>query len=344
MDKLISFDEALKKAGNNENSSVLLGNGFSAAWNRKIFSYSSLLNAAEGMSPEIRKVFKEFDTSDFEKVISAYSNAASVCNAYGIENNFFEEAKAVREALVDTIAANHPENPGDVTEEEYESCIHFLSNFGNMVYTVNYDMLLYWVLMHDWFKEDKSKRKLGTVGDGFSYGTEEFLNWSSSRPRFRYLHGALHLFEGTKIQLEKLNFRQTGVPLKQQFIKLIYEDNRLPVVVVEGNDKEKMRKISTQSYLQSGMSSLLKVGGAKPQGSFFSFGFSFSENDEHILNQIVNNKYEKFFVGIYGDLDEPTNIETIRRAKLIQSRRESMKNYKNTRVEFFDAKSVKVWR
>ena len=45
---------------------VLLANGFSIACCKDIFTYKKLFDSAD-FSEEINKIFKEFDTFDFEK-------------------------------------------------------------------------------------------------------------------------------------------------------------------------------------------------------------------------------------------------------------------------------------
>ncbi len=48
---------------------------------------------------------------------------------------------------METIASSHPEWPGEITDREYAACREFISQF-DTIYTLNYDLLLYWTLMH----------------------------------------------------------------------------------------------------------------------------------------------------------------------------------------------------
>ena len=63
------------------------------------------------------------------------------------------DAASLKEILVSTIAENHPNVPGDIPEAKFWTCRKFLSYFlgsgrDGQVYTLNYDLLLYWTLMH----------------------------------------------------------------------------------------------------------------------------------------------------------------------------------------------------
>ena len=58
------------------------------------------------------------------------------------------DAAGLREVLVRAIAENHPAHPGEIDIEQYQHCRHFLSHF-HTIYTVNYDLLLYWAIMQD---------------------------------------------------------------------------------------------------------------------------------------------------------------------------------------------------
>ena len=48
---------------------------------------------------------------------------------------------------------NHPPIPAEIPDEKFWACRRFLSHFiggaGGQVYSLNYDLLLYWTLMHE---------------------------------------------------------------------------------------------------------------------------------------------------------------------------------------------------
>jgi len=61
--------------------------------------------------------------------------------------------------LVKVITNNHPLNSAEIEKEKKIACLEFLKNF-EIIYTLNYDLLLYWVIM----MEEGEKK---TWGDGF---------------------------------------------------------------------------------------------------------------------------------------------------------------------------------
>jgi len=81
--KIHTFDEVLKiskKLG--DKRKLLLGNGFSCAWNKDIFSYGALLDKARESKEfkeeaEIAAMFTEFDTKDFERIIKVLKDGSN---------------------------------------------------------------------------------------------------------------------------------------------------------------------------------------------------------------------------------------------------------------------------
>ena len=149
--KAISFKEALLEAGE-KNRHVLLGNGFSIALRPDIFTYNTLYEKAMEsgrLTSEMQKVFDQLGTTDFEQVMEALQNAAALIRYYEESNpklatQLEKDAELLRDVLAETIAANHPARPYEVSEEQHASCRRFLSNFTGSIYTLNYDLLLYW--------------------------------------------------------------------------------------------------------------------------------------------------------------------------------------------------------
>jgi len=81
--KVVSFDEALRLSDSYGMRHLLLGNGFSMACKPNIFSYTSLFaEARKKMSNELAEIFDALKTKDFEKVIRALMDAASILGVY----------------------------------------------------------------------------------------------------------------------------------------------------------------------------------------------------------------------------------------------------------------------
>lgn len=338
--KLLTFSEALKVAEGKKH--LLLGNGFSQALKPDIFSYKALLEEADfsGVSEGARKAFDLFRTQDFEIIIRALTDAAKLMELYnkGLEKrapDFNKDAEKLREILIDVIASRHPSLPSDIKESQYLHCCRFLSNFETF-YTLNYDLLLYWALMHS---DGKEKMK---IDDGFRMpddGPSDFVSWNvenTKSQRVFYLHGALHLFDaGTEIQ--KYTWINTGIPLLRQIRKAM-DDGMFPLFVAEGKSEEKKTRINHSGYLNRGYRSFASI-----KGNLFVYGHSFAENDAHILKLIEQGRITSLFVSIYGDPESKGNKEIIKRAEAMEIYRKSVNESNQLKAFYYDADSANIW-
>ena len=336
--KLMSFSDALE-ASRQTKRHLLLGNGFSIACRPGIFVYKKLFEQADfsKLSPSAKKTFAALNTQDFEKVIKALRDAKAVLAAYdGVPSKLLatlqKDADNLRELLVQTIASSHPEQPGEIEEYEYAACRQFISNF-KTVYTLNYDLLLYWTQMHT------EKNAQPSSDNGFRKPEDNYdavyVTWepdNSYQQNTWFLHGALHLFDaGTEIQ--KYTWVNTGIRLIEQIRKAL-EHDYFPIFVAEGTSNEKIIRIRHNDYLAKASRSFGGITGA-----LFVYGHSLAKNDEHCLKQIERGKLSQLYVGIYGDPNSPDNKAIIDRAERMSapSRRTKLN------VHFFDASSAKVW-
>jgi hypothetical protein len=133
---------------------LLLGNGFSIALKPDIFTYGSLYeNADFSAAPRVPRLFDALHTKDFEIVIRHLQDAAVVVEVYRpnlvrLASALRQDASAIKDALVAAVAKRHPDRPYDVSPTQYGACRRFLSRFDH-IFTLNYDVLLYWALMQD---------------------------------------------------------------------------------------------------------------------------------------------------------------------------------------------------
>lgn len=340
--ELLTFDEALQKSAHLSKRHLLLGNGFSIACKPDIFSYEKLFEQADftNLSNSIREVFTEFSTQDFEKIISILRNSSRALNSYSEASEIListlqNDADGLKELLIQTIAKNHPDQPNAISEDKFNSCKKFLSNFEH-IYTLNYDLLLYWTLMHD---DNHSSIK---CDDGFrtpedlEFGdSTSYVVWdpNSRSQNIYFLHGALHLFDaGTEIQ--KYTWSNTGIKLIEQ-IRHALNENHFPIFIAEGTSQEKLTYIKHNEYLSKAKRSLGNI-----QQCLFIYGHSLAENDEHILQAIEkNSKLQQIYIGIYGAPNTPNNKKVISRGLLLN--KSSRKNPLD--IFFYMADSAHVW-
>ncbi len=341
MVKLLKFDDALNQSKGGKRH-VLLGNGFSRACRNDLFAYDALFaQAKDKLSPGAKKAFQALKTTDFEVVMRALKQAINLMQVYAptsrkLAKTLAEDADKLRDVLAHAIASSHPERPSRIKTNEFMACRTFLSHFDN-IYTLNYDLLLYWALMHN----DVDDLNI-TCNDGFHQpedSPEEYVVWEvgdvGSQDVF-YLHGALHVFDaGSEVQ--KYTWCNTGIALVEQ-IRDALSDNRYPIYVAEGTSDSKMRRIQHSAFLSRGYRSLARIG-----GSLFIYGHSLASNDDHALRLIERGTIKAVYISIYGDPKTKDNQRIIARAEAFREARQDSGRRNKLDVHFFDAATAEVW-
>ncbi len=345
MRDLLTFAEAIHDAdvvGGTKHA--LLGNGFSIACRSDCFRYDALLGAAtfHGGVADIRQVFGMLGTADFEAVIQTLDNAARLLQLYpgapgGVAASIERDASIVREALAQALAARHPDRPFDISGAEYTSARRFLGNF-DRIYTLNYDMLLYWSVMQD--HDDVKVQRNDGFGES-DVADADYVAWQpyavdDRSQRVYYLHGSLHLYDKGR-ELSKIVWSRTDVPLVDQ-IRAALADGRFPLIVTEGSSAEKEAKILHSAYLNHAIRSFARI-----QGSLFVYGHSLAANDEHVLKRIEEGSVRRLYVSLYGDTNSATNRDIVARAQQMVDRRAGL-GRESLNVSFYDAASAGVWR
>lgn len=151
---LLSFEDALRSVKSGKRH-ALLGNGFSQACRPEIFYYGALFDRADfkGLSVPAREAFNSLVTTDFEEVMKALKDSSALVHLYfqdpgDAPTRMLEDSENLKNVLVSAVASSHPERPFEISSEAYSFCRSFLSNFES-VYTLNYDLLLYWAFMQE---------------------------------------------------------------------------------------------------------------------------------------------------------------------------------------------------
>lgn len=339
-DEIISYLKKQKRRPN-----LLLGNGFSMAYNPNIFSYNALHQFIENIEDELlSKLFGIVKTKNFELVMQQLDNFCELIQAFGTDKELLERVQAanahLKTSLIDAIKVLHPEHVFKISDEESQQCARFLNPYitHGHIFTANYDILLYWVLMRnnmencDGFGRDRED-------DPEDHDTDpqySELRWGKYKEiqNVHYLHGALPLFD-TGINIVKEEY--DGSYLLENITKRL-NVGQYPVFVAAGNGDEKLNHIVHNQYLSFCYDALTKL-----DGSLVTFGFNFGLYDQHIIQAInqatklrkIDGKTYKLYsvyIGVYSEADE----------KHIKSLVDS-KKFK-CKVNLFDAKSAKVWR
>lgn len=344
---MMTFEEAIAASDGYAKRNLLLGNGFSIACRPNIFTYNSLFEEANfDAAPELEELFERLDSRDFELVIRTLNNAEKVLEVYEPRGQILMDVRehqfALRELLISTISQTHPPNPSDITEEEYRSCREFLTHFlgpdtQGKVFSVNYDLLLYWTILHK-LKEAPALKCRMTDGFGL---TDRKLFWtgtqSSTRACIFYPHGALHLFD-TGTSVTKLSPRRDGGAIVDQCREYLANGD-YPLFVAEGTSLQKLTKIAHNPFLFHAAEEL-GISGQEVDSCFFIYGHSLDQNDDHLLKAISKGKCAAIYISLYGDENSEGNRAIRERALGWSGIRD---NATPLDVNFFDAASAQVW-
>lgn len=347
---------------------LLLGNGFSISLFPKCFSYASLFTEAKenGLfeaAPEISKAFEALGTTDFEQVMEALKASVKLAPIYGHDTGkMASHAEMLKKILVNAIAGRHPSRPNEITEEQYENCRAFLAEFIGIncgkallgkVFTLNYDLLLYWTVLHDIVSINRD-------GSGFTLRTDQELDhddgfrapednyeapyvaWdqfhASHGQSLTFLHGALHLYE-QDADLAKLSWERSGnKPLMQQ-IRLALDDEKYPLFVSEGTSASKVIRINRSAYLSKALRSFSGCCDTKA-AALFVIGHSLDSNDAHILKRIKKGKISQLYVSVFGDPDSAPNRAIAARANALATARPDKLPLE---VSFVNASTLHIW-
>jgi Domain of unknown function (DUF4917) len=341
----VSFDAAMKLVEGKGNIHLLLGNGFSIALKPDIFSYGSLFaNADFSAEPEIKQLFEALETQDFEIAIRHLNDATRVVSVYQPDKNelldkFRRHAGVIKAALVSAIARRHPDRPHKISEKQYAACRAFLNRFDH-IFTLNYDVLLYWTLMQS--EVDNLDLK---ADDGFRHPDNgqdlPYVSWQSGHTaKVCYLHGALHLFDqGTEII--KYTWSKTDVPIVDQ-VRSALDDDKYPLFVAEGTSASKVERILHNAYLAKALRSFEGCCG-NSKNTIVIFGHSLAENDMHVLRHIAAGGCANLVVGLYGDPQSPANRAIVAKAEGLAEYRKRKRVRFPLKVTYYQADSAKVW-
>ena len=322
---------------------LLFGNGFSASYDPKIFSYNALSTFIENTDDKLLKeLFKGLNTKNFEVIMQELNNFILIANLFKSDKNLIKTINQTKEKLkinlIEAVKTLHPEHVYKIPEEKSKACSFFLESFlsnNGYIFSTNYDLLLYWVLMRndiqnaiDGFGRDILNEVDEYVPDWEAEYSDDLL-WGIHKEEqsIFYLHGALPLFD-TGVNVIKETY--DGEYLLEN-IKSRMNKDEYPVFVTAGNSTEKLQQIKHNQYLTYCYDRLCLV-----DGSLITFGFSFGDNDEHIISAInkahkrpFDRRLHSVYIGVYSenDLKHIENIE----------------NKFNCKVNKWNAQTAKIW-
>lgn len=345
IENLPTYTEVIDYLNKNQRKRHLLfGNGFSMAYDPKIFSYNALSNFIENTDNELLKsLFKVINTKNFELVMQQLDSFIEIAKVFGIDQSLIDKIveanETLKSSLIEAVKELHPEHVFVVPEDKSKQCHKFLDHFlsqGGKIYSTNYDLLLYWVLMRNESKLaiDGFGRELENPEDVIKGEEQEWseLRWGVNKERqtIFYLHGTLPIFD-TGIEIVKEEYDSQHYLLQKVSERM--ENKAYPIFVTAGNALEKLNHIMHNKYLAYCFDDFSNI-----DGSLITFGFNFGEYDTHIIDAINKasnqgmakaQKLRSIYIGAYSDesLDYLQSIKHLFRCK----------------VNFYNAQTVHIW-
>jgi hypothetical protein len=339
-DEVISYLDKAKKRKRH----LLFGNGFSMAYDSKIFSYNALSAFIENTNNNLLKeLFKVINTKNFELIMQQLDNFVEIAKVFGIDQSLIDkilEANVtLKNSLIEAVKELHPEHVFIIPEDKCKVCHSFLDQFlaqGGKIFSTNYDLLMYWVLMRNESKLaiDGFGRELENPEEVKKGQDQEWseLRWGINKDKqsIFYLHGTLPLFD-TGIDIVKEEYDTQHYLLQKVNERM--DSKSYPIFVTAGNAQEKLNHIMHNKYLAYCYDNLCNI-----EGSLITFGFNFGEYDTHIIDAI--NKaahqgmkgYDKLlsvYIGVYSD-DALEYIESIQHKFMCK-------------VNPYNARSINIW-
>ena len=288
--KLFDWEEIREKC---DWTGILLGNGASiAVWDD--FKYPSIYDKSQSdeldnpLSPDDLKLFETLSTTNFEQVLSYLIITKIINQALDIDiTKILQRYTSIQQGLIEAVKAVHI--PWDsIPSDVFENIRSELLNYRN-VFSTNYDLLIYWSIMH----EAKRGFKDCFWNESFDIGNTEI--WDNATAVY-YLHGGLHLY---RLPSGRTLKRRSGP--YQTLLDLFgrnYQENAVPLFISEGTSDEKLNSIYRSDYLSFAFSKF-----KNHREPIVVFGHSLREVDNHIVSTLASWENEKIAISLLPDTE-----------------------------------------
>ncbi len=313
---------------------LLLGNGASIAIYKK-FSYKSLKQHAieKGLfTDQIKLLFEEFNTEDFELILRLVWHAYLVNNVLEIYSDKTDKAyKEIRDVFIDSVRDIHC----SYTEvfNQFAQIYKFSKNF-KTICSLNYDLTLYWSIMYEKDTDGSHAFKDCFNAKYFSEDWKEYrepINNQKKCTLVFYPHGNLALARD-KIG-EEIKINASGNELLNSIISNWKKGICTPLFVSEGTSKQKIKSIQSSYYLSTVYRDVLFDLGE----SLVIYGWNIGEHDQHIIKRICTGGTRKFAISVFPDGNEGAYCNHV--TNVIKS----ICKDKKTEIVFFNSKSKGCW-
>lgn len=328
-----------------KNAAIILGNGASISISNN-FSYKNLFLKASEIDIFPTSIFNTLNTNNFESVIYQLDIAQKINKAIIPISPQIEQLNqtisdiniTIRQSLIQTIQSIHPEYALlsfiTLSEETIKKLFNYLTQF-NYIINLNYDLLVYYILLHqtnkftDYFLPDR------TANNKLTFNEE--INWLTDQVKLYYPHGNIVLGINNIGEEEKITYHPPATLLQTILNRWSNDTNFYPLFICEGSSTEKIKSIARSYYLNYIYRNILP----KLPENIICYGWSLSENDEHIIKQILKDsrKNHKLIISIRATNKSTSQVEV--ECTNIKNRINNINN--NTEVHFFNSSDEGCW-
>jgi hypothetical protein len=319
---------------------IILGNGASIAVD-KCFTYNSLYQEAESsrlLSEGIVSLFDAYKTKDFEFILRLLWTAHQVNQAFGVDERVIVRAyEDVKDSLIQTVQRIHVSYSNALSH--LDRIVTFLRIFPRIM-SLNYDLLIYWAMLHGntkaggpWFKDGFIKDDR-TFQEDYKFLLKPHGTLKGASMVF-YPHGNLVLGTGFYDEILKI-VSDEDADLLDTIVKRWTFSSCTPLFVSEGTETQKFRAIQRHSYLHFIYTNVLSK--LSWNGSFTIYGWSMSDQDQHLLDALGKNWPKRLAISVYRVGDEWEKY-----CESVEKKCWKTYGLKDTQLLFFDSTDEGVW-
>lgn len=314
---------------------LVLGNGASIAISSR-FTYSSLREEAEHrhlITPDVRRVFDDLATSDFELVLRVLWHASRVNQAFAIDERRTADAyRAVKGALIDVVRAVHPTYAE--VEPHLAAATAFMGQFDTVI-ALSYDVLVYWAMLEG-NRSSQNRFKDCWVSGEFRH------DWRLMRQPFGTNRHATLVFypHGNVVLGADITGGERKIASDENAALLVTITNQwareevTPLFVSEGTSVQKRASIRRSPYLSTVFDDVLPAIGR----SVVVHGWAMKDEDDHLLQKLCQRSPKRLAVAV-----DPASPTLARDRGRIESKLEERLGHSSFELVWYDRTSLGCW-
>ena len=247
---------------------------------------------------------------------------------------------SVRDSLIKSVRYVH-QSSREKYNEVKGNIIHFCESF-KLIFSINYDLLLYWAMMDG----NDSTKSPYRFKDCFLSGKFDYESKTISPENSTivfYPHGHLMLITNGDSVESKIH--ADGGPLIDAIDCQWKYPSVYPLFVSEGSTEEKLLSIMSSEYLRAVYNDMKSTN-----GKVVIYGWSLGGADMHLLNALSESTITHIAISIHSDSNaalaiQHNNYLDAKKHQIISkiSSAYEIKNKEKPEIIFFNANSPGCW-